>query len=50
MVEPVTIDKDHRLSYAMDLLEKKRVDRLIVTENDEVVGILTYADIADRLG
>ncbi len=50
MVEPVTIDKDQRLSYAMDLLEKKRVDRLIVTENDEVRGILTYADIADRLG
>ncbi|MHA1771387.1 MAG: CBS domain-containing protein [Candidatus Thorarchaeota archaeon] len=50
MVEPVTIDKDQRLSYAMELLDRKRVDRLIVTENDEVRGILTYADIADRLG
>jgi len=50
MVEPVTIDKDQRLSHALDLLEKKRVDRLIVTEGNEVRGILTYADIADRLG
>ncbi len=50
MTEPVTIAKDQRLSYALDLLEKKRVDRLIVTEGNELRGILTYADIADRLG
>ena len=49
MVEPVTIDKDRRLSYALDLLGKKRVDRLIVMENGTLKGILTYADIADRL-
>jgi CBS domain-containing protein len=49
MVEPVTIDKDRRLSYALDLLGKKRVDRLIVMENGALKGILTYADIADRL-
>jgi len=49
MAEPVTIDKDRRLSYALELLDKKRVDRLIVTENGTVKGILTYADIADRL-
>ncbi len=50
MSEPVTIDKDQRLSYALELLDKKRVDRLIVAENGTVKGILTYADIADRLG
>ena len=50
MVEPVTIDKDQRLSYALELLEKKGVERLIVVENGDVQGILTYADIADRLG
>ncbi len=50
MVEPVTIDKDQRLSYALELLGKKRVDRLIVMEDGELKGILTYADIADRLG
>jgi CBS domain-containing protein len=50
MVEPVTIDKDQRLSYALEQLEKKGVERLIVADNGEVKGILTYADIADRLG
>ncbi len=50
MVEPVTIDKDQRLSYALEQLEKKGVERLIVVENGNVKGILTYADIADRLG
>jgi len=50
MVEPVTIDKDQRLSYALEQLEKKGVERLIVVENGDVKGILTYADIADRLG
>jgi CBS domain-containing protein len=50
MTKPVTIDKDQRLSYAIDLLDKKKVDRLIVVENGKLKGILTYADIADRLG
>ena len=50
MVEPVTIDKDQRLSYALEQLEKKGVERLVVVQNGEVRGILTYADIADRLG
>ncbi|MFW9975514.1 MAG: CBS domain-containing protein [Candidatus Thorarchaeota archaeon] len=50
MVEPVTIDKDQRLSYALEQLEKKGVERLVVVENGNVKGILTYADIADRLG
>ena len=50
MVEPVTIDKDQRLSYALELLEKKNVERLVVSDDGEVKGILTYADIADRLG
>jgi CBS domain-containing protein len=50
MVEPVTIDKDERLSYALELLGKKGVDRLVVAQSGVVSGILTYADIADRLG
>ncbi|MFW9918642.1 MAG: CBS domain-containing protein [Candidatus Thorarchaeota archaeon] len=50
MVEPITIDKDQRLSYAMELMEKKNYDRLVVVQGTEVIGILTYADIADRLG
>ena len=50
MVEPVTIDKDQRLSHALDLLDKKHVDRLIVTQDGKLTGIITYADITDRLG
>ncbi len=38
MTKPVTIDKDQRLSYAIDLLDKKKVDRLIVVENGETEG------------
>ncbi len=50
MVEAVTIDKDQRLPYALELLDKKNTDRLVVVSDGEVIGILTYADIADRLG
>jgi len=50
MIEPVTIDKDERLSHALEQLGKKGVDRLVVVQNGVVTGILTYADIADRLG
>ena len=50
MIEPVTISKDQRLSYALELLDKKGVERLVVVQDGEVTGILTYADIADRLG
>lgn len=49
MSEAVTIDKNQRLSYALDLLERKKVDRLVVTDGSSVQGIVTYADIADRL-
>ena len=50
MIEPVTIDKDQRLSFALEQLEKKGIERLVVVQDGEVTGILTYADIADRLG
>jgi CBS domain-containing protein len=49
MTEAITIDKDQRLSYALDLLDKKDVNRLIVMEDGTLKGILTYADITDRL-
>jgi CBS domain-containing protein len=50
MIEADTIDKDQRLSYALELLNKKGRERLIVVQNGNLTGILTYADIADRLG
>ncbi|MEA2071629.1 MAG: CBS domain-containing protein [Asgard group archaeon] len=46
-----TIDKDQMLSDAIELLRKsKKLSRLIVTEDDEPVGVLTFRDVADRLG
>jgi CBS domain-containing protein len=50
MIEADTINKDQRLSFALELLDKKGVERLVVVQDGEVTGILTYADIADRLG
>ncbi len=50
MVEPLTIDKDQRIPYAMELMEKKNYDRLVVVQDGDVIGIITFADIADRLG
>ena len=50
MIEPDTINKDERLSHALEQLGKKGIERLVVVQDGEVMGILTYADIADRLG
>ena len=50
MIEPDTISKDQRLSNALEILNKKGIERLVVVQDGEVTGILTYADIADRLG
>ena len=50
MIEADTISKDQRLSHALEQLDKKGIERLVVVQNGEVTGILTYADIADRLG
>ncbi len=50
MIEPDTISKDQRLSNALGILNKKGIERLVVVQDGEVTGILTYADIADRLG
>ncbi len=50
MIEATTIDKDQRLSYALEQLNKKGLERLVVVQDGMVSGIITYADIADRLG
>lgn len=50
MIEPTTIDKDQRLSHALELMNKKGLERLVVIQDGMVTGIITYADIADRLG
>ena len=46
-----TVDKDQMMSNALDILRKKRITtRLIVVDKDKPVGIISFRDIADRLG
>ena len=46
----ITVDKDQNLSDALRLLRKHNVSRLPVTNNKELVGIISERDIADKLG
>ena len=46
----ITVDKDQNLSDALKLLRKHNVSRLPVTNNKELVGIISERDIADKLG
>lgn len=45
----VTIDKCSNLHAAIELMDKKRISRLLVTEGGEIVGILAEEDIANSL-
>lgn len=44
------IDKDRRLSYAVELMEKNKIARLPVTEDGELVGIITLRDMLEKIG
>jgi CBS domain-containing protein len=46
----ITVDKDQNLSDALKLLRKHNVSRLPVTNNIELVGIISERDIANKLG
>ena len=46
----ITIDKDQSLSDALKLLRKHNISRLPVTNNKELVGIISERDIANKLG
>lgn len=46
----ITIDKDQNLSDALKLLRKHNISRLPVTNNKELVGIVSERDIANKLG
>ena len=48
--ELITVDKDQNLSDALKLLRKYNVSRLPVTNNKELVGIISERDIANKLG
>jgi len=50
MVEnPITIDKDQLVSFAIDLMRKNRVSRLPVMDGGNLVGIVTEKDIVRKL-
>ena len=44
------IDKTDRISHALDLMEKHKVNQLLVTNEGEIVGVLTKKGIARTLG
>ncbi len=50
VVEPPTIDKADTISSALEVMEKKKVRRLLVTHNDEIIGILTMRNLTKELG
>ncbi|MEM4373458.1 MAG: CBS domain-containing protein [Nitrososphaerota archaeon] len=41
----ITVDVDTKLSEAIDLMNRKRIRRLVATESGKVVGIFTQRDI-----
>ncbi len=50
MAKALTIDKSEMLSHALDLMEKHDVRRLLVTKDDELIGVVTQRGIARALG
>ncbi|MFB0544511.1 MAG: CBS domain-containing protein [Asgard group archaeon] len=48
--EIVKIDKDQRISYALELMEKNSISHLIAVDDGNLVGIISITDIADLLG
>jgi CBS domain-containing protein len=42
---PTTIEQSRPLREAIDLMNRKRLRRMLVTEKDEIVGIFTLRDI-----
>ncbi len=46
---PVTIDKGRPLREAIEVMNRKRVRRMLVTENGKIIGIFTLRDIIRHL-
>lgn len=46
----VTVDKDRSLKDVLDLMAKHHITKIPVTEDGELVGIITDGKIADKLG
>ncbi|MGZ4919856.1 MAG: CBS domain-containing protein [Halobacteriota archaeon] len=47
---PYTVDKSDRISYALECMEKHKVNQLFVTSDNELVGVITKQGIASTLG
>ncbi len=41
----ITVDKDTEGEAVIKLMDEKRVRRVFVTENDEIIGIFSTSDI-----
>jgi len=46
---PITIDKNKSLREAIEVMNRKKVRRMLVTENGKIVGIFTLRDIIKHL-
>ena len=47
--DPITIDRDRPLREAIDLMNRKGVRRMLVTEKGKVVGIFTLRDVVRHM-
>jgi acetoin utilization protein AcuB len=47
VANPITVSPDATISTAVKIIRDKRIGCLIVTEGDEMVGILSYLDVLD---
>ncbi len=45
IVDPVTIDPEHKISDALDVMKRYRISGVPVTKNGKLVGILTNRDL-----
>ncbi|WP_440953076.1 CBS domain-containing protein [Methanococcoides sp. FTZ1] len=50
MAQPTSIDKADTISHALDVMEKKGTRRLLVTHDNELVGVLTMRGLSKELG
>jgi len=47
VADPITVSPDATISTAVKIIRDKRIGCLVVTEGDEMVGILSYLDVLD---
>jgi CBS domain-containing protein len=50
MTEPPTINKSDTLSHALDMMEKKDMRRVLVKNDEKIVGVLTMRNLTRELG